>query len=623
MAINFSNVTAITLGVDDVLQIQDSLGTVLWQKTVPLENYFYIEDISGQTNTLSIVKGGSSAPTIEPYVSTDQQTWVSMGTTSTTPITYTIPANTKLYIKCNTNRWGYSYQTGNTISASGRHNVGGNIMSLLYNDDFENKVTYSQTGTFNRLFYGNTNLVNASDLLLPATTLTTDCYTWTFHSCSSMVTAPAVLPATTLTGGCYQGMFEGTAITETPVIYGTNSMAYTFSYTFNNCPNLNKVYVYLTGNQKNTSNINNWLQNVAATGDFYNLGGATFTIDSPSGIPVGWTEHHSLPVPCNVSISAGSNGSISVNGVSGDYSATVMSDTQLALVATPDSGYEFDSWSDGDTNASRTITVTGDLTLTASFAQAVIPNYFYIEDVSGRNGRLSIKKNDVNAPTIEVFSSTDGTNWTSMGTTDKTSTSGITGAITTVAITATIPANGKLYLKVTTDQWGTIDPNTGDLYNYMNFPRNCNVGGNIMSLLYGDDFDVYPQLDISYNCQFMCLFINNRYIIDASNLILPSNTDYGYLPDYCFYGMFSGCSSLTAAPELPALELGEGSYKEMFNGCTSLDTIVCYCEFNDMPDCTDNWLNNVAVWGNFYNYGDATYTRDASGIPRGWLEHTS
>jgi len=34
--------------------------------------------------------------------------------------------------------------------------------------------------------------------------------------------------------------------------------------------------------------------------------------------------------------------------------------------------------------------------------------------------------------------------------------------------------------------------------------------------------------------------------------------------------MFSDCSSLTSAPELPATTLAEGCYNSMFLGCSSL-----------------------------------------------------
>ncbi|MBO5086134.1 MAG: InlB B-repeat-containing protein, partial [Paludibacteraceae bacterium] len=42
--------------------------------------------------------------------------------------------------------------------------------------------------------------------------------------------------------------------------------------------------------------------------------------------------------------------------------------TEVTLTATPNEGYRFVKWSDGDTNATRTITVTADVTLTAEFA---------------------------------------------------------------------------------------------------------------------------------------------------------------------------------------------------------------------------------------------------------------
>ena len=43
------------------------------------------------------------------------------------------------------------------------------------------------------------------------------------------------------------------------------------------------------------------------------------------------------------------------------------SDASATIKATPASGYQFDKWSDGSTSAQRTITVTKDQTLTATF----------------------------------------------------------------------------------------------------------------------------------------------------------------------------------------------------------------------------------------------------------------
>lgn len=61
-----------------------------------------------------------------------------------------------------------------------------------------------------------------------------------------------------------------------------------------------------------------------------------------------------------VTLTAGPNGSVSGGGTY-NYGSSV------TISATPDAGYEFDQWSDGNTNATRTITVTGNVTLSASF----------------------------------------------------------------------------------------------------------------------------------------------------------------------------------------------------------------------------------------------------------------
>ena len=44
------------------------------------------------------------------------------------------------------------------------------------------------------------------------------------------------------------------------------------------------------------------------------------------------------------------------------------------------------------------------------------------------------------------------------------------------------------------------------------------------------------------------------------------------MADSCYYDMFSGCTSLTTPPELPATTLADSCYYDMFSGCTSLTT---------------------------------------------------
>ena len=91
------------------------------------------------------------------------------------------------------------------------------------------------------------------------------------------------------------------------------------------------------------------------------------------------------------------------------------------------------------------------------------------------------------------------------------------------------------------------------------------VEGNVMSLLFGDDFKGQTSLE---NKAFFKLFYKNKNITSAENLSLPATT----LADFCYSNMFSGCTSLTTAPELPATTLATYCYQMMFYGCTSLTT---------------------------------------------------
>ena len=912
----------------------------------PVNNgYFYVEDISGAANTLSITKSSASAPSITIEYSTDGELWQTLGTTSETSLALTIPANSKVYLRANADRWcnASSVNYYNNIDCAGYFNVGGSIMSLLAGSDYEEaQLNNASNNAFCKLFSGDTRLVDASSLKLP-NNVTANCYDSMFDTCTNLKNIP-VLPATTLAGGCYSGMFRYcSSIYETPELPATTLADGCYNWMFGNCTGLTKApnlpattlyegcyaamfancenlqyipalpattlapycyegmfdgcrklnYMQVYANDNSASGcISDWLKDVAPTGDFYNYGSASYVIDDPSGVPLGWTLHTSgtptppstsryvsvtvantnqgkfriettpsvmqpkvtdyfqekildgtvvtltalpsegytikkwidqdgneyntpvltftvqnnpaisdynikytlfftessktfdviisasddgyitvgsdpthyqtyektvlegatianvkvypnsgytfmqwsdgsvsnprdftiyadttvkalysggsgtsyitldgggllgandyislgldgvevgmarmgeyktisvpngtyewklychindlnnifsswdidgttitqnpytnaamvigadkvIKVSCiqnvnynvsvsagtggvvsvngvtgnynrsvqngtvltlaatpnagyvfsgwsdgnnnnprnltvsanttltatftaipsyTVSISAGNNGSVSVNGVSGDYSGTVLSGTTLTLVATPNTDYQFDEWSDGNTDNPRTITVTGNITLTASFENLMEHTYFYVEDGTGSGSTLYIKGNN-NAPTITVYKSTDQVNWVRMGNTSST------------PITATVPANSKLYLKATANSWYSNNGNFNNIY----YDGSFNIGGNIMSLLYGDNF--YGQTTLQYNNTFRKLFYL-RTVRDASNLILPATT----LSDFCYAEMFFN-SSLNIPPQLPATTLTIGCYYAMF-----------------------------------------------------------
>ena len=105
--------------------------------------------------------------------------------------------------------------------------------------------------------------------------------------------------------------------------------------------------------------------------------------------------------------------------------------TQLTITAIPNEGYHFVKWSDGETNATRTIIVTTDITLTAEFAINV-----YTVTLSAQNGTV-IGAGNYNHGTIINISATPAegyhfVRW-SDGNTDATRTFTATSNITLTA----------------------------------------------------------------------------------------------------------------------------------------------------------------------------------------------
>ena len=109
---------------------------------------------------------------------------------------------------------------------------------------------------------------------------------------------------------------------------------------------------------------------------------------------------------------------------------------------------------------------------------------------------------------------------------------------------------------------------SSDNFSCFSSTGNFNVSGNIMSLLYGDDFQNNTSFNSGSNYNFSRIFRNAAKLTDAVNLILPATT----LTEYCYTQMFSGCTSLTTAPELPATTVGSYGCYGMFYNCTSLTT---------------------------------------------------
>ena len=227
------------------------------------------------------------------------------------------------------------------FTSTGKYNVYGNLLSLLYGDDFatetaipsdseqkdwaglfyEGRIVSAKnlilpqpnaSDYFSYFFYGNTYLIEAPEL--PATTLTVDCYMSMFEGCTSLTTAPKLpattlayycygsmfygctslttapeLPATTLADICYIGMFYGcTSLTTAPELPATTLVHACYNNMFSGCTNLNYIKMLATDISA-TNCLVEWTNGVSATGTFVKNVNATWDVTGNSGVPTNWT----------------------------------------------------------------------------------------------------------------------------------------------------------------------------------------------------------------------------------------------------------------------------------------------------------------------------------------------
>lgn len=220
-------------------------------------------------------------------------------------------------------------------------------------------ATELKIGCYAAMFADCTSLVNAP--ALPAITLVQDCYGNMFQSCISITNAPS-LPATTLAQRCYFSMFKScTNLIKAPTLPATKPAYECYVNMFNDCKKLNYVKCLLKPDT--TSYTTNWLKGVASSGTFIKNNEANNWERSNSGIPVGWTVQNDTPTGSNYTLTLqGDNCTLNGGG-------TYNEGTTVEISCIPNTGYYFVRWSDGNTNATRTITVTEDITLTAVTAQ--------------------------------------------------------------------------------------------------------------------------------------------------------------------------------------------------------------------------------------------------------------
>ena len=308
------------------------LGTELvWPDSpTPYSSQYLTTEMMGG-GTISLADAGSN---VFYYSKDNGSTWGSL----TTGQTVNVVTGDKVLWKASGLTISSSDGIG-TIKPSASFRVYGNVMSLEYGDNFSGQTTMRDYN-FLGLFYADSTLMVASNLVLPATTLSTGCYRSMFSGCSGLTTTPELpattladscywnmfgncrslttapslsattladscynsmfyfctsltvaptLPATTLTMYCYGGMFYGCrSLTTAPELPAATLTDYCYYRMFAACTSLNYIKCLATDISANNCTTA-WVQGVASSGTFHKAPIMCDWTTGNNGIPSNWT----------------------------------------------------------------------------------------------------------------------------------------------------------------------------------------------------------------------------------------------------------------------------------------------------------------------------------------------
>ena len=203
----------------------------------------------------------------------------------------------RIYFRGNVSNWSGA----DHFAVQGRVNLGGNIASLFRNNFSEDDLpddwgtdTGSTSWSFKSFFRDESGVIDASALVLPMTSMRNEGYREMFMGCSNLIAAPA-LPATNLANNCYQDMFSGcTSLTTAPKLLAETLPQYCYYRMFSGCPRLNEIT--MTARTIGNNSLTNWVNGVAATGDFYGYVEKPALPSGNNGIPTGWVDRNEFYV---------------------------------------------------------------------------------------------------------------------------------------------------------------------------------------------------------------------------------------------------------------------------------------------------------------------------------------
>lgn len=279
---------------------------------------------------------------------------------------------------------------------------------------------------------------------------------------------------------------------------------------------------------------------------------------------------------------------------------------------------EYQAWKDGDDYVFPNICKVGEEVVYNNY-----PDPFWIEALEDVTVRFT--NNWQNTSFVGEWSF-DKTTWTKFSS------------------EVTVRIGQKLYFRYT--------KNTGERRLWVS--GKYNVGGSILSLVYGADYLMYDTHSINI---FYYLFSEAKKVVNAKYLVLATKMQSSASNiEGMYYNLFSGCSLLETPPRLPRTPLGSccyanmffgcsslkkapsmlattsdtssnrwGYYNEMFRGCSKLSYIKmlfpsgAFQNNDTTSDWTRYWVSGVASTGTFIASSKRTsFTRGVHGIPEGW-----
>ena len=531
MFVKNDNMNSLPIGVNGIPTGWVSVNESEESTYLNYSKYFTIKSLANN-NTIGWKCYTSNAKSIE--WSSDLNTWTSVTATTSGVTITTLNNGQTIYIRGNNTTYGTnSYY--NYFTSTGNFEVSGNIMSLIAGDNFVNQTSLSGTYTFKYLFNSCTYLINANNLMLPATTLTANCYQYMFYGCTNLQNSP-VLSATTLTNYCYSRMFQNcSSLTTPPVLQATTLAQYCYEYMFSGCSSLTTAPTLSA-----TTLANNCYQ--------YMFSGCSNLTTAPT---------------LSATILA-----------SNCYRYMFQNCSSLKYIkamftTTPGTNYT-NNWVSG-VAASGTFVKNNSATWAESFGSSAIPKdtsnkWLVINDLEepyyneyltitslANNNEIKWKcNNSGNVDNKTIQWSTDKINWNSV-------TSLNSGATIT-----TLSNGSSVYIKGNNTAYGSSNGHS----NYFVSTGNFNATGNIMSLVYGDNFKNQISLSSNNAYVFYRLF-QSSYVNNTNYLIMPAIT----LASFCYSSMFYNCTRLVSAPKLPATTLASNCYSNMFESCTSLTSV--------------------------------------------------